>query len=80
MLKKIEIWCSRQVVACKTEVVASRGVGAYKYDNVNKIKITYHIKKERFSLYGFPREISISVYFMCVIDVKYSIAHFPTSF
>jgi hypothetical protein len=30
------------------------------------------------SLYGFPHEISIAIYFMCVIDVEYSIAYLPT--
>ena len=41
-------WYSQQVVACKTEVVASKGFGAPKNDNAHKIKITYHIKKKRF--------------------------------
>ena len=58
-------------------MVASKGVGAHKNDNVQKIKITYHIKKKRFSLYVFPQEIYVVVYFMCVIDVEYSIAYFP---
>jgi hypothetical protein len=55
VLEKPESWCSQQVVACKTEVVASRGVGAHKNDNVQKIKITYHIKKKRF----FPLWVSL---------------------
>jgi hypothetical protein len=54
VLEKPESWCSQQVVSCKTEVVASKGVGAPKNDNVQKIKITYHIKKKRF----FPLWVS----------------------
>jgi hypothetical protein len=54
VLEKPESWCSQQVAACKIEVVASRGVGAHKNDNVKKIKITYHIKKKRF----FPLWVS----------------------
>jgi hypothetical protein len=77
VIEKPKSWCSQQVVACKTKVVASREVGAHKNDNVQKIKITYHIKKKRFFPYGFPQEIYISVYFMCVIDVEYYIAYFP---
>ena len=75
MLEKLESWCSQQVVACKEEVVASRGVGAHKNDNVQKIKILIISRRRGFSLYGFPQEISVSVYFMCVIDVEYSIAY-----
>jgi hypothetical protein len=57
VLEKPESWCSQQVVACKTEVVASRGVGAHKNDNVQKINITYHIKKKRFFPFmGFLRK------------------------
>jgi hypothetical protein len=76
VLEKPESWCSQQVFACKKEVVASKGVGSHKNDNVHKIKNTYHIKKKRFSLYGFPQKISVSIYFMCVIDVEYSISYF----
>ena len=28
-------------------------------------------------MYGFPREIFVSVYHMCVTDVEYAIAYFP---
>ena len=55
MLEKLEIWCSQQVASCTTEVVASKGVGTPKNDNVQKIKITYHIKKKRF----FPLWVSL---------------------
>ena len=49
------------------------------YDNVKNVKITYHIKKKRFfTLYGFPQEISISVYLICVTDAECSIAYFST--
>jgi hypothetical protein len=54
VLEKLESWCSQQVVACKIEVVSPRGVGGHKNDNVNKINITYHIKKKRF----FPLWVS----------------------
>ena len=65
MLEKPESWCSQQVVACKTEVVASKGFGAHNNDNVQKIKTTYHMKKKRFSPFmGFLRKISVSVYFV----------------
>jgi hypothetical protein len=40
------------------------------YDNVENVNITYHIKKKFFILYGFPQEISISVYLICVTDVE----------
>jgi hypothetical protein len=43
-----------------------------------KKKILLIISRIRgFSLYEFPQEISVSVYFMCVIDVEYFIAYFP---
>ena len=78
MLEKPESWCSQQVAACKAEIVASQLVGGHMYDNVKNVKITYHIKKKRFlPFYGFPREISVSVYFICVNDVECSIAYFP---
>ena len=77
MLEKPESWCSQHVAACKTEVVASQRVGAHKNDNVQNINITYHIKKNIFSLYVFPREISVSVYLICVNDSEWSIAYFP---
>jgi hypothetical protein len=80
VLEKPYSWCYQQVDSCKTKVVASKGVGAHKNDNVQKIKTTYHIKKKRFSLYGFPQEIFVSVYFMCVIDVEYSISYFLALF
>ena len=48
------------------------------YDNVKNVTITYQYKeKEVFILYGFPQEISISVYHMCVTDTEYAIAYFP---
>jgi hypothetical protein len=66
VLEKPESWCSQQVVACKTEVVASKGVGAHKNDNVQKIKTTYHIKKKRFSPFmGFLRNICLCVFHVC---------------
>ena len=68
---------SQQVVACKIEVVASKGVGAHKHDNVHKINITYHIKKKRFFPLWVSSGMYVSVYFMCVIDVEYSIGYFP---
>jgi hypothetical protein len=80
VLDKPKSWCSQQVVACKKEVVASRGVGAHKHDNVQKIKILIISRRRGFFLYGFPQEIFVSVYFMCVIDVGYSIAYFPALF
>jgi hypothetical protein len=76
VLEKPESWCSQQVAACKTEVVSSRGVGAPKNDNVKKKKISLIISRRRgFSLYGFPQEIYVFVYFMCVIDGEYSIVY-----
>ena len=67
MLEKPENWFSRQVVAFKIEVVASKGVGAHKNDNVHKIKTTYHIKKKRFSPFmGFLVNICLCVYHVCV--------------
>ena len=77
MLEKPESWCSQQVAACKTEVVASQRVGAHKNDNVQKIKSTSHINKKRFFPLWVSSRISVSVCFMCVIDVEYSIAYFP---
>jgi hypothetical protein len=57
VLENPESWCSQQVAACKTEVVASLWVGAHMYDNVKNVKITYHIKKKRFLLdMGFLRK------------------------
>jgi hypothetical protein len=48
------------------------------YDNVQNVKITYHIKKKMFfTLYVFPQEISVSVYFICDNDVECSISYFP---
>ena len=48
------------------------------YDNVKNVKITYHINKKRFfTLYGFPQEISVSVYLICVTDVECVITYFP---
>jgi hypothetical protein len=41
------------------------------YDNVKNVTITYHIKeKEVFTLYGFPREISVSVFLIYVTDAE----------
>jgi hypothetical protein len=66
VLEKPESWCSQQVVACKTEVVASKGFGAHKNDNVQKIKTTYHIKKKRFSPFmGFLGNICLCVFHVC---------------
>jgi hypothetical protein len=63
---KTKIWCSQQVAACKTEVVASRGFGDHKYDNVNKIKITYHINKKRFfPLWVSSRNICLYIFHVC---------------
>jgi hypothetical protein len=48
------------------------------YDNVKTVTITYHIKKKRsFTLYGFPREISVSVFLIYVTDVECAIVYFP---
>ena len=48
------------------------------YDTVKIVTLTYHIKKkEVFTLYGFPREISVSVYLICVVVAECSIANFP---
>jgi hypothetical protein len=81
VLEKPESWCSQQVAACKTEVVASQRVGSHKNDNVKKIKTTYHINKKRFSLFmGFLRNICLCIlYFLLYffIDVEYSISYFP---
>jgi hypothetical protein len=65
VLEKPESWCSQQVAACKTEVVASKGVGAPKNDNVQKINITYHIKKKRF----FPLWVSSGNICLCIFHV-----------
>ena len=66
MLEKPGSWCSKQVAACKTEVVASSGVGAHKNDNVKKIKITYHIKKKRFfPLWVFSVNIRLCIFHVC---------------
>jgi hypothetical protein len=66
VLEKPESRCSQQVAACKIEVVASRGVGAPKNDNVQNMKITYHIKKKRFLPFmGFLREY-LSLCISCV--------------
>ena len=48
------------------------------YDNVKIVTITYHIKKkEVFTLYGFPQEISVSMFLIYVIDAKCAIVYFP---
>ena len=48
------------------------------YDNVKNVTITYHIKKKRFfTLYGFPQEISVSVFPIYVTDAKCAIVYFP---
>jgi hypothetical protein len=60
-----ELVLSASCIACKTEVVASKGVGAPKNDNVQKIKITYHIKKRRF----FPLWFSSLNICLCVFHV-----------
>jgi hypothetical protein len=65
VIEKTDSWFSQQVAACKIEVVASRGVGAHKYDNVKKIKITYHIKKKRF----FPLWVSSGNICLCIFHV-----------
>jgi hypothetical protein len=66
VLEKTKSWCSQQVAACKTEVVASLRVGAHKYDNVQNVKITYHIKKKRFLPFmGFLRNIRLCIFHMC---------------
>ena len=75
MLKKTEIWCSQQVTAFKTEVVASQWVGSHKYDKECKYYLSYK-EEEVFTLYGFPQEISVSIYFICENDVDCSIAYF----
>ena len=50
----------------------------YNIDDVHIIKYFLSFQEENvFSYYGFPHEISVSVYFMCVIDVEYSIAYLP---
>ena len=66
MLEKPESWCSQQFVACKKKVVASKGFGAHKNDNVQKIKTTYHINKKRFSPFmGFLRNIYLCIVHVC---------------
>ena len=48
------------------------------YDNVKNVTITYHIKKkEDFTLYGFPREISVSVFLIYVTDDECVNVYFP---
>jgi hypothetical protein len=48
------------------------------YDNVQECKDYLSYKEEEvFTLYGFPQEISVSVYLICVNDVECSIAYFP---
>jgi hypothetical protein len=48
------------------------------YDNVKNVNNTYHIKKKRFlPCMGFLRKISVSVFFIYVIDVECVIAYFP---
>jgi hypothetical protein len=57
VLENPESWCSLQVEAFKTEVVASLCVGAHMYDNVKNVHITYHINKKRFLPFmGFLRK------------------------
>jgi hypothetical protein len=65
VLEKLESWFSQHVAACKTKVVASRGIGAPKNDNVKNIKITYHIKKKRF----FPLWVSSGNICPCIFHV-----------
>jgi hypothetical protein len=66
VLEKPESWCSQQVASCKTEVVASKGVGAHKNDNVQNIKDCLSFQEEEvFSLYGFPHEY-LSLCISCV--------------
>jgi hypothetical protein len=48
------------------------------YDNVKNVTITYHInKKEVFTLYGFPWEISVSVFLIYVTDAECVNVYFP---
>ena len=48
------------------------------YDIVKNVTITYHIKKRRFfTLHGFPREISVSVFLIYVNDAESAIVYFP---
>ena len=47
------------------------------YDNVKNVIITYHIKKEVFTLYGFPKKISVSVFLIYVTDVECVNIYFP---
>jgi hypothetical protein len=66
VLEKPESWCSQQVASCKMEVVASKGVGAPKNDNVKKINITYHIKNKRFfPLWFSSRNICLCIFHVC---------------
>jgi hypothetical protein len=65
VLEKLESWCSHKVVSYKTEVVTSKGVGAPKNFDVQKIKITYHIEKKRL----FPLLVSLENIFLYIFDV-----------
>jgi hypothetical protein len=65
VLEKPESWFSHKLLLVKIEVVASGGVGAHKNDNVQKIKITYHIKKKRF----FPLWVSSGNICLCIFHV-----------
>jgi hypothetical protein len=66
VLEKLESWFSQQFSSCKTEVVASKRGGAHKNDNVQKIKITYHIKKKRlFPLCVSSRNIRLIIFHVC---------------
>jgi hypothetical protein len=49
------------------------------YDTVKNVTITYHIKKKSFffTLHGFPREISVSVFLIYVNDAESAIVYFP---
>jgi hypothetical protein len=47
------------------------------YDNVKNVDNTYHIKKkEVFTLYGFPRELSVSVFLIYVTDAECAFVYF----
>jgi hypothetical protein len=66
VIEKPESQCSQQGVSCKIEVVAIKGVGDYKNDNVQKTKTTYHIKNKRvFPLWVSSRNICLSIFHIC---------------
>jgi hypothetical protein len=47
------------------------------YDNVKEcIDYLSYKEEEVFTIYGFPQEIFVSVYRICVNDVEWSIAYF----